>query len=633
MSTVSFASPPEKLPVRTRHGACEPAWSLLQRLAALNGVESITSFCNDYDLKRWDATTPDFIERLARLADVDVEPLLFASPVRLDGKDFRIGEQRVRWAGSSAILFKLGRVGVCPVCLSEDRDRGVGRKEFRSHYRAWWSFPSLTNCPLHDVQMICRSPHDGTLLDPACPDPRRCAGTRIDLSSATTVPADASFERYVVGRLGFMKRTPIDLLDTMSVHEVLNLVLRTGYASLVGPHASLKKNFSDDEIRAWNREGWRILRTGDEGLTMLLDRFVAENDNAHGLVNHASCFGRYYEWIYQEQRFDAANYKAVADFMFDYSTRKFAILPSKSVFNRPIQAQSNFPLTKVIAKLRISLKHGAALVEHLGLGADRTGGLKLLTSDDVAVMQDYLDGLMPAGEVAAQYGMPLVTLRQFAGDAGLIKPAPALGTTGRCLLFEREYLRGWWEQIVGDAPVVEAIPSDAVLLKRSKQEMQVSALAVAKLLDAAKLKCVGVLKGVPLFAAILVSKSQLQEVILPKQKGLCTSAEVSELYGLNRGTLVALVRAGHLEEHQVRRQLDGRKTTGMFKVAELDRFLEKFVPESGANAMYREAQTSLTVRKYGPNPAIAFSRKAAASSFYDRREVEHMIRRAANCGR
>ena len=552
-----------KLPVRTHHYPFEPVWSLLQRLAALNGYDSLVSFCNDFGLKFWDATTPSFVDILAALADVDPVPLLFASPTHNDGKDFRLGHEKVRWAGSSAILYKLRRVGVCPVCLANDRDNGVGRKDFRTYYRAWWSFPSLTNCPLHDVRMIHRSPADDTLLDQTCHDPRRSGGPNFDLSQVKPVAADASFERYVVGRLGFMQRTANDLLDLMSVHEVLNLVLRTGYTSLFGPRVSLKKQFSEEEVRDWNLLGWEILGTGEKGMVCFLDRLVQENVNTHGLANHASSFGRYYEWIYQEQKFGPTNYKAVADLIFDYTTSKFAILPSKAVFNRPVEAQSIFPLTKVAAMLRISLKHAGALVDHLDLRSGDSDDRLLLTQIHVDRMRSYLDSLVPATDLIERYALPRPTIRDLVEKVAILERAPALGTSGKRLFFSKTYLDAWWERIVGDAPTVDAVPEGAIPVYRSKQEMQVSASAVMKFLSDGVLACVGVLKDTPLFEAILISRASLQNITPVMEEAMPTTGNARTLSGPHRDALGASTRAGPLNDQAVEQRIGGRSTIRM----------------------------------------------------------------------
>ncbi|MDO5759280.1 MAG: TniQ family protein [Rhodobacterales bacterium] len=133
-----------QLPLTVGHTACEPATSLLSRLAAKNGAISMQRFCGDIafpidPLFRGEKVA---IEQLAQLAGCDVGALERVS-IRHLGK----GHFRLREEFASLHTFQGTRIRVCPECIPSEMPSAA--ESWRVPRRLQWKFSSIRNCPEH----------------------------------------------------------------------------------------------------------------------------------------------------------------------------------------------------------------------------------------------------------------------------------------------------------------------------------------------------------------------------------------------------------------------------------------------------------------------------------------------------
>lgn len=113
----------------------EPAWSLVQRLAAQHGTGTARQFCHDHGLDPASLTTTRGIEQLAELGGYDAEKLFASSPVNEANGAVRIGRERI--ASQDAFTSE---IRLCPVCIRDDLASERGTPRYRAHSR---SMPDL----------------------------------------------------------------------------------------------------------------------------------------------------------------------------------------------------------------------------------------------------------------------------------------------------------------------------------------------------------------------------------------------------------------------------------------------------------------------------------------------------------
>ncbi|UOA28261.1 hypothetical protein DSM107133_03006 [Pseudosulfitobacter sp. DSM 107133] len=138
-----------QLPLTVAHAACEPASSLLSRLAARNGTISMQRFCGDIafpidPLFRGEKVA---IKQLAQLAGCDVGALERVS-IRHLGK----GHFRLRDEFASLQSFQRTRIRVCPECIRSEMPSAA--ESWRVPRRLQWKFSSIRSCPEHGCMLI-----------------------------------------------------------------------------------------------------------------------------------------------------------------------------------------------------------------------------------------------------------------------------------------------------------------------------------------------------------------------------------------------------------------------------------------------------------------------------------------------
>lgn len=607
-----------KLGIRVVQAENEPAWSLLQRLAALHGYCSINEFCKHHDLELWDMTLETSVRSLAKMAAVDADALVNYSPVRSGDNHFKVGKERVQWSGTNPALFKLKKVLICPKCVLRDQAATDGRLENRSYYRTWWNFPSLTNCPIHDVQMISESPRNGNLLNSEDPDPKT-AGTDLDLTDVKPIPANADFERYIVGRLGYVRTRQNDLLDTLTLSEAIAFVLRVGFTLVEGRQASMPAKVKTATLRVWNVAGWKYLNKGSTGFIALLDHLVKTSPRKNGYANIDQAFGKFYLWILQEQRFGADRYAGVVEHWAPYVKEAFPTTEANGALrqrdDRP-RAMSN---SAAAADLGISRPKLRKLVKGSGLIEGRGNSQPILTIEQVEQLRTYLAALTYAPDLVRDFGIARRTLNTLI-EIEVLKPDLRFGT-GDELAFERETVSKWWERITQGTSTVTTNNPDLIPLVRTKQEVQVGIETSALMLYKGRLKCHGLLEGVPKFQSILVSKAELWEHILPDREKYYDREQCQTIIGVAAQSLRQLVKHSFLKEHAFEQGIGIKRLLNRYDRIQVDEFAAKYAGFIEANKLLKRKNPRGTVTTFGIKPSIEFSDRNA-TSFYDRAHIE-----------
>jgi hypothetical protein len=595
----------------------EPAWSLLQRLAALHGYGSTNQFCRHHELELWDMTLESSVRSLADMAAVDADALVKYSPIRSGDTHFEIGKERVQWAGTNPALFKLKKVLICPQCVLQDQTATDGRLENRSYYRTWWNFPSLTNCPIHDVQMVSESPRTGKLLNSEDPDPKT-AGTDLDLTEVFSIPANADFERYIVGRLGYLKERQNDLLDTLTLSEAIAFVLRAGFTLVEGRQTSMPAKVKTATLRVWNAAGWKYLHKGTKGFISLLDHLVETSPRKNGYANIDQAFGKFYLWILQEQRFGADRYVGVVEQWAPYVKEAFPTTEANGALRQRDDRPRTMSNSAAAADLGISRPKLRKLIRGSRLIKSRGNSQPILTIEQVEQLRAYLGALVYAPDIVRDFGIARRTLNTLV-ELKILKPDIRFGT-GDELAFEPETVSKWWERITQGAPTVTECNLDLIPLVRTKQEVQVGIETSALMLYKDRLKCHGLLEGVPKFQSILVSKEELRDHILPDREKYYDREQAQKVIGAAKDSLLQLVEHGYLDEYKFEQAIGTKRKLNRYDRIQVDKFATKFISRLEANKLLKRINPRGTAATFGIRPSIEFSDRNA-TSFYDQSEI------------
>lgn len=256
-----------KAPLRLRsHGAGEPAYSFLHRLASRNAYgarEFADAYNLDFRALLWGDRTE--VGRLSAVADVDAASLLFATPARAGSRIWIVSGERL-----TAQYIEQGRDRICPACVVEDRIATPGENSFGIRRRVWWDLTFLHHCPIHEIPLRgLRSEAPGVLEGTADTDAENGYG----------------WEAYVLGRLGFTPRTEAQLLDQLSLRATVDLVATCGAVELHGVPSNARRLHIEYGANAM-RSGFRVARSKNSFVNFLWRR---RDENADCLM--AEFFG------------------------------------------------------------------------------------------------------------------------------------------------------------------------------------------------------------------------------------------------------------------------------------------------------------------------------------------------------
>jgi hypothetical protein len=275
-----------QLPLTVPHAACEPATSLLSRLAARNGAISMQRFCGDIafpidPLFRGEMVA---IEQLAQLAGCDAAELEKMS-IRHLGK----GHFRLRDEFASLQSFQRARIRVCPECIRSEMPSAA--ESWRVPRRLQWKFSSIRSCPEHGSMLVCLpaekfhkdardfaaqlQKHHGWLLDQP-------------VVQATPSP----FEAYVTNRI--LSGRGDRWIDRLELNVASRACEVLGLRIAKGPDAGLAGHSEPDWMN-YGVLGYDILKDGPAALADCLAD-MAREDGVDGRF-FGRLFGPWMAWL------------------------------------------------------------------------------------------------------------------------------------------------------------------------------------------------------------------------------------------------------------------------------------------------------------------------------------------------
>lgn len=184
----------------------EPAHGFFLRLVANEGHYSARVYADEIGLNGRKVEPGVALDTIISLpiSDESKAALKACTPLA-EGKYYQISGQRLR---THQMSFTSRRF--CPGCLAES-----------AHHRAWWDIVDFHICPIHN-QPIESLTETGEKIGWWWSDISTSPDGRMLPRSMPTVISDGkSLEAYILGRLGFLRRTKRPLLDGYHLYEVI----------------------------------------------------------------------------------------------------------------------------------------------------------------------------------------------------------------------------------------------------------------------------------------------------------------------------------------------------------------------------------------------------------------------------
>lgn len=595
----------------------EPAWSLVQRLAAQHGTGTARQFCHDHGLDPASLTTTRGIEQLAELGGYDAEKLFASSPVNEANGAVRIGRERI--ASQDAFTSE---IRLCPVCLRDDLASERGTPRYRAHYRQWWTFKDFLCCPVHGVRLI-----EGETFDRTTSDPRHAAGDDRDLSSVVPVPADdSSFEQYVLGRLGFSEPIRSSILDALQLNLAMRVAFRIGYHAIHGTDTTVDESCSPDARIEAQARGMAILLGDGTGLVGLFDAWFRAAEPPKGNWGPRAVYGKLYDWLNQERRWTKEAYDPVRDIIREHALARFPVNPNEEFFGQKIEERRIFTLAHIWTETGIHQSRLRPILLKLGMiepeQAERADWHVFIDANQMREFREVAADLLNGMEAMAYLGIPRGTYASLRRE-GWIEPFLQTGSLEQGeVVYRRSALDKWIADMAGDAALVQKPGPGQAPILNTKRMLLTSTGDLIGLLRSGRIRCTGRLSTAKPFEGILLDLGEVRREIAPRTTDMLRPAEAMAELGTTHYVFRDLVERGHIQRQVI--EYDARSRDGVaYRKDDIVRFNREFMAMKEA-AAWLGTHTRVLRAKVAPLgvvPAIEID-AGPASSFYRRSEIE-----------
>jgi predicted DNA-binding transcriptional regulator AlpA len=389
---------------------------------------------------------------------------------------------------------------------------------------------------------------------------------------------------------------------------------RFGVSKLGGAYGSLSK-FDVDRHPEIMSTGLEIARGWPNSFQALLEDLGATSGLGQWGIEQV--YGYLYLWV-----------KALPDNPFGQTVRSemFSyIAQGRFVHGRSIVAGYASNDTMTVAEAADFCGLGSATISRylraLGQFPQRTkrGSPILVERRIVEDLKAQLDGTFQLGDLPSILALDPTQVKALI-KAGLIKPMELATKAGKARrLFEREHIETVLMRLRGEAPVLEAIPSELKPLAHSCRHAKLGGLPVAcRLILEGKVRVQAVLRSAIGLAGLFIDPDDLRKVRRAEAGAALHVRDAARILGLHQETIWSLVHQGLLPAVKLDSQRYG---IALLDVKEFDR---QYV---SATAIARDLATlprylNPALHLIGINPALSSQKDGRCRvSIYRRTEL------------
>ena len=525
-------------------GDAETPWSFASRLAARNGLNA-REFCLDWET-RFQAVVngdPEALGVIAGFAGISSNALATHSFYRIGRWGFNYRGQRL-----DRLMFRYGKIHVCPACLRNDIRRNPKlAPRIAVYHRALWMIDAIRTCPAHNIALVCiADPTDlRTFYDFAlCIGPEIASLDRLEATAARRRPS--RLENYIIRRLDGAQQLPF--LDSLELYAGIRTCSMIGAADLFGRAFSMKE-LTDAEWHKAGDRGFQIAAGGATSIVPFLDRLHASFDFGHrGPAGPQVIYGRLYEWL--AKNYQDAVYDPVREIIGRHVRAHLPLAAGQRIFRKPVEQRVLHSIRSLSFEAGLHPKRLRRVLLADGIIDQRQGGLPdqhvVFPGGAASSLVEKAKSAMSLPEAGEYLNAPRAQAALLAKNK-FIQPHVRAGTAGALDRFTPTDLDAFLQRLFdGSAKVYKPKPHQCSIPVAAKAAC-CSAVQIIHLVLDKKLKWTGTLFGTEGYLSLLVDVGEIKRHVSGPAHGGKSLRMVASLLETNDRVVRALIDGGHLK--------------------------------------------------------------------------------------
>ena len=534
----------------------EAPWSYCSRIASRIGITA-KAFARHAgtSLKAIVYGEGDALSLLSEAAQIDVSTLRSHSPVKITS-----GRTLLRGEVLTGGLVTRSKLRFCPICLaSQNTDIG------KPYILTDWAVSPITVCVKHNVEIQTLTDVNSHAWDtvPLLDHVRRTLERRPVIEKFP-----AAFELHLMSRLH--GNPDESWLSRIPFYAVVELSIAVGVSERFEIHTT-RTSMGPQETHEAACMGFEILDGGEESIQQYLavrDYLKTKQIGPVGPVGPYSVYGHLYSFLTRRRNDQSFDY--IRSVIQDHFLKNYP--HGNSIFGRPINNRKVQSLLSLARQTGLSDKKLRNLVANDGYIEYAVKGT---SRDKILLPTDVADDLLSRNADKCSIRQLILVLGSTERQAKAIVQSglvPLVLRRGATTGYSRSAAVELRERVVKAASLGETSNSALVPISSHGLRIIASEVEIIQLLIKGRLKHVGLSDGNSALKSLLVSKTEVAEVLQREVTGL-TTAEVGQRLQLELITIHKLHQLGLLPKPSVRNPTGRRPAflTALTDVVDFDR--------------------------------------------------------------